>query len=206
MPQRHPVSRRVTTVERFTAVGAAATLESGLRAYARHRQGLRGYDSGITVRLLDRSGSYVRLEQWRGVEALLRSTHAEGHLPHLASVSALAGTEHELTVSVGSMPATVPIDAAARLVLVRAEVESEPAGFEMDFGALVGSCVTAEGYGGSDLLRSVSDPRAYTGLLWWRSAPSYDHIRSTPTYQDRRTKLTTTAHITELHALPLPAA
>lgn len=203
MPQRHPVSHRVTTVERFTAVGAAAALESGLRDYARHRAGLRGFESGITLRLIGRSGSYVRLEQWRGVEALLRSTHAEGHLPHLASVSALAGTEHELTVSVGSMPATVPIRAAARLVLVRAEVESEPAGFEMDFGALVGSCVTAEGYGGSDLLRSVSDPRAYTGLLWWRDAASYDRVLATTTYLDRHTKLATTAHITELHALPL---
>jgi hypothetical protein len=139
------------------------------------------------------------------MDALLRATHDESYLPHLASLTALADVRHRLAVSVGQMPAAVPIAEAGRLVLVEAVVESEPARFEMDFGALVGSCVTAEGYGGSDLLRSVVDPRTYTGVLWWRDSESCDRVLTTSAYLDRRTKLTSTARITELHAGPLSA-
>ncbi|MER5914442.1 hypothetical protein ABT124_29200 [Streptomyces sp. NPDC001982] len=206
MPQRHLVNRRVTAVQRFTAVDGAEAVENGLRDYVRYREGLRGFDGGITLQLFGRRGAYLRLDQWQGMDALLRSTHDENFLPHLASVASLADAEHELAVSVGRMPAAAPIGEAARLVLVRAVVESEPARFEMDFGALVGSCVTAGGYGGSDLLRSVTDPRAYTGVLWWQDPESYKRVLTTAGYLDRRTKLTGTARITELHARPLENA
>ncbi|MGW1563240.1 hypothetical protein ACWCQ1_43160 [Streptomyces sp. NPDC002144] len=199
------VSRRVSAVQRFTAVDRAEVVEAGLRAHARHREGLKGFDTGLTLRLLDRDGDYARLERWQDMDALLRATHDESYLPHLASLTALADVRHELAVSVGQMPAAVPIAEAGRLVLVEAVVESEPARFEMDFGALVGSCVTAEGYGGSDLLRSVVDPRVYTGVLWWRDPESCDRVLTTPAYLDRRAKLTVTARITELHAGPLSA-
>ncbi|WP_371671402.1 hypothetical protein OG985_29560 [Streptomyces sp. NBC_00289] len=202
MPPRDLVNR-VTALQHFTAADADLAPAAGLRAYARHREDLRGFDDGITLRLIGRPGGYVRLEQWRGMNALLKATHDDSFLPHLASVTALAAVRHELAVSVGRMPAAAPLTDAARVVLVRAVVESEPARFEMDFGALVGSCVTAGGYGGSDLLRSVVDPRAYTGVLWWQDPESCDRILSTSAYLDRRTKLTGTAEVTELHALPL---
>lgn len=196
---------RVTAVEHFTATapGSDAALAAGVRAYARHREGMKGYDDGVTLRLPDRPGRYVRLARWRGMDALLRSTHQEGHLRTLAPVTALAETEHELAISVGSMPAAVPLAEASRVVLVRAEVLDEPVRFEMDFGALVGQCVTADGYGGSDLLRSVVDPRRYTGLLWWRTPEAHARTRTDPVHRDRHTKLTATARVTEHHAEPL---
>jgi hypothetical protein len=201
MPQRDLV--RLTTVQRFAAPGSGEVPADVLRAYARHREGLKGFDSGITLRLLGPDGGYVRLDQWRGLDALLRATHDEAFLPHLAAVTAVATAEHELAVSVGRMPAAVPLTQAARLVLVHAVVESEPARFEVDFGALVGQCVTAEGYGGSDLLRSVVDPRVYTGILWWQDPDSCDRVLATAGYLDRRTKLTSAARVTEAHARPL---
>ncbi|MFI1534051.1 hypothetical protein [Streptomyces anandii] len=200
MPQRNPLSR-VTVVQRFAPAGPGEALEPALRAYARYREGLRGYDSGVTLRLLPPTTGYVRLDLWHGVESLLRATHDDSFLPHLAAVT--SPTHHELAVSVGRMPATVPLTGAAHLLLVRAVVDSEPARFEMDFGALVGQCVAAEGYGGSDLLRSVVDPRAYTGILWWHTRTHCTRALTTPGYLDRRTKLTTTATITETQATPL---
>lgn len=206
MPHRDPVSR-VTAVQRFTAVAdppaGDETLTARLRAYAHHREGLKGYGSGVTLRLRGRPGCYVRLDEWHGMNELLRATHDESFLPHLAAVTALATAEHELTVSVGAMPAAVPLTGARRLVLVDALVGDESSRFEMDFGALVGSCVTARGYGGSDLLRSVVDPRRYTGLLWWRDAASHARTLADPGYLDRRAKLTTTAAVSEAHAEPL---
>ncbi|MET7456641.1 hypothetical protein ABZT03_33125 [Streptomyces sp. NPDC005574] len=199
----HGSGGRVTSLQRFTAADPGAEPAPGLRAYARHREGLRGFDSGITLRLSGRGGDHVRLEQWSGMDALLRATHDESFLPRLAAVTARAEVRHELAVSVGRMPAAVPLAGAARVVLVRAVVESEPARFEMDFGALVGSCVTAAGYGGSDLLRSVVDPRAYTGVLWWRDRDSCARALATAAYLDRRTKLTSAARVGELHAEPL---
>src|SRR3954447_4780529 len=130
----HESGSRVTTVQRFTATGPRADAAPGLRAYARHRAGLKGFDSGITLRLTGRSGDHVRLEQWSGMHALLRATHDESFLPHLAAATAGAEVRHELAVSVGRMPAAIPLAGAARVVLVRAVVESEPARLEMDFG------------------------------------------------------------------------
>ncbi|MGA5767550.1 hypothetical protein ACPC36_08715 [Streptomyces pseudogriseolus] len=198
---------RVTAVEHFTAApDSDKALAAGVRDYARHREGLRGCDGGVTLRLPERPGRYVRMDRWRGMTALLRSTHQRGHLHRLALVTALASAEHELAVSVGSMPAAVPLADASRVVLVRAEVDEEPDRFELSFGALAGQCVTAEGYGGNELLRSVVDPRCYTGLLWWGTAEAHDRALAGPGYRDRLSSLRSTARLTEHRAEPLRGA
>ncbi|MER6128492.1 hypothetical protein ABT173_39205 [Streptomyces sp. NPDC001795] len=202
MPQRDLLDR-VTVVQRLTTADPGEAPTAAVRAYARHREGLKGFDGGITLRLLGPDSGFVRLDQWRGMDALLRATHDESFLPHLATVTELTEIEHELCVSVGHMPDAVPLTEAARLVLIRAVVAGEPARFEVDFGALVGQCVTAEGYGGSDLLRSVVDPRAYTGILWWRTPEACARALATSGYLDRRSKLPGAAEVTEVQAGPL---
>ncbi len=194
----------LTVVERFTTAAMPAVFERELLEYARYRESRRGFVSRVTAALTERPGGYVHLDRWTGLDRLLRVVHQDPAAP--AGPRGLAATlraESELLVSVGRMTLNgTPAD-AARLVLVRAVVTSEPERFELDFGSLVGQCVSDEGFGGSDLLRSVADPYAYTGLLWWGDPESYDRARTSPAYQDHRAKLSTTANVTDEPARPL---
>lgn len=203
MSQRDGNSQ-LTVVERFTTTSAPPVFERELLEYARYRETRKGVVWRVTAALTERPGGYVHLDRWTGLDRLLRVVHQDPGAP--AGPRGLAGearAEAELLVSVGRITVDgTPAD-AARLVLMRAVVTSEPERFELDFGSLVGQCVADEGFGGSDLLRSVADPYVYTGLLWWRDATACDRTRAGAAYQDRRAKLAATAHITEDPARPL---
>ncbi|KUO20103.1 antibiotic biosynthesis monooxygenase [Streptomyces dysideae] len=191
-------NRELSVLERFTTTSAPAVFERELLGYARHRESRKGFVSRVTAALTDRPGAYVHLDRWTGLDDLLRVVHHNPPPP-----AALPSPTAELLVSVGRMPLRNTPSDAARLIFIRAAVTGEPERFELDFGSLVGQCVSEEGFGGSDLLRSVADPYAYTGLLWWRDATTCDRVRQSEAYQDRRTKLAATAHITEDPARPI---
>ncbi|MZD07804.1 hypothetical protein GTW43_22365 [Streptomyces sp. SID5785] len=208
MPQRDPVSR-VTALQHFRTTAPDPAFEDRLRGYVRGREGLRGLAGGSTLRLLAPDAGYLRLDRWEGMNELVRSTHAEGYLPRLADAAGPAAVDLHLMVSVGRMPATVPLGEAGRVTVVRASVAERPVRFELDFGALVGHCVTAGDYGGSELLRSVTDPRAYTGLLWWRPGGAGEPepgTVSTPGFVKRAAELSVSAEVAEFHAVPVGGA
>lgn len=198
-------NQELSVLERFTTTSAPTVFERELLGYARYRESRKGFVSRVTAALTERPGGYIHLDRWTGLDGLLRVVHQDppataGRPRGLASA---LRAEAELLVSVGRMSLRgTPAD-AARLVFVRAAVTGEPERFELDFGSLVGQCVSEEGFGGSDLLRSVADPYAYTGLLWWRDATTCDRVGQSEAYLDRRTKLAATAHITEDPARPI---
>jgi hypothetical protein len=199
--------RELTVVERFTTTSAPAVFERELLGYARYRESRKGFVSRTTVVLTERPGRYVHLDQWSGLDRLLRVVHEDREsLARLRCLGPGTRSNSELLISVGRMTPRANLPEAALVIFVRAVVEGEPERFELDFGALVGHCVSDDGFGGSDLLRSVSDPRTYTGLMWWRDAAACERVRSSVGYADRCTKLTATARITQQPAQPLREA
>lgn len=203
MPQRG-LGRRVTAVQRFTTNGDTKEFERELDAYARCRERRRGFESQLTVRLLDRPEVYVHLDQWSGLEHLLDVAHSEADSLRLRRLDALAEPRTALAVSVGRVAVrSSPLADAECVVLTHAAVCAEPSRFELDFGALVGQCVTVAGFGGSDLLRSAVDPRAYTGLMWWQDGESADRVLHGSGYLNRRAELAKSARVVEEGALRL---
>ncbi|MFE9969546.1 hypothetical protein ACFYRD_02040 [Streptomyces hirsutus] len=196
--------RELTVVERFTTKAARTVFERELLGYARYRESRKGFVSRVTVALTDRPGAYVHLERWTGLDRLLRVVHQDPPAPAgPRGIATTLRTEAELLVSVGRMAVNGSPSDAERLVLVRALVTGDAERFELAFGSLVGQCVSDESFGGSDLLRSVADPRLYTGLLWWRKAAACEHARTSEGYRVHRAKLAATAHITVEQAHPV---
>ncbi|MGW3497511.1 hypothetical protein [Streptomyces sp. NPDC001020] len=202
--------RELTVVERFTATSARPGLDRELLGYARYRESRKGLVSRVTATLTERPGSFVHLEQWTGLDSLLRVVHQDpAALSGAHRLSSMLRTESEILVSVGRMAGAAgsgtPTE-AARLILVRARVADDPERFELDFGALVGQCVSDEAFGGSDLLRSVSDAYSYMGLLSWQDAAACERTRHSDAYRARRARLANTASVTEEPARPLSAS
>ncbi|MFF9812492.1 hypothetical protein [Streptomyces sp. NPDC014006] len=194
----------LTVVERFTATSAPSAFDRELLGYARYRESRKGFVSRVTAALTGRPGGYVHLEQWTGLDSLLRVVHQNAAaLSGAHGLAATLRTESHLLVSVGRMVSSGTPAEAALLVLVRARVTDDPERFETDFGALVGQCVGEETFGGSDLLRSVTDACAYTGVMWWQDAAACERVRSGAAYRDRRERLTATATVVEETARPL---
>ncbi|MFD7981258.1 hypothetical protein [Streptomyces sp. NPDC059071] len=190
----------LTVVGHFATTAPPGAFEPQLLAYARRRASRRGFVSRLTAALAGRPGRYVHLDRWTGLDRLLRAAHEEPAVPPAAA-------ETELLVTVGRMaPNGTPAE-AARLVLLRATVDhaADPERFELDFGSLVGLCVAEDAFGGSLLLRSVTDPYAYTGLLWWHDPTADDRIRASTPWGAARSRLATTARLTEDVGRPLPA-
>ncbi|MCX2923021.1 hypothetical protein [Streptomyces sp. NEAU-W12] len=196
--------RELTVVERFTTRAAGPVFERELLGYARRRESRKGFVSRVTVALTDRPGAYVHLERWTGLDRLLRVVHQDPAAPTgpRALVTTLR-SEAELLVSVGRMAVNSSPADAERLVLVRAVVTGGTERFELAFGSLVGQCVSDGAFGGSDLLRSVADPRVYTGLLWWLETSACEHARTSEGYGTHRARLAATAHITVELAHPV---
>ncbi|MEU6847621.1 hypothetical protein ABZ930_37755 [Streptomyces sp. NPDC046716] len=193
MSQRDP---QVTVVERYPAAPAAARFERELLDHARRRETRRGCVSRLTAVLTGRRG-YVHIDRWSGLDLLLRVVHAT------PAPSDPTPSHTELLVSVGSVAGSGTPAGAARLVFVRATVTGDPEKFELAFGALAGACLADERFGGSELLRSVADPYAYTGLLWWQDAEAYERDWAGAPLLARRAELATLAHLTEEPAEPL---
>lgn len=191
----------LTVIGRFTTTAPPGEFEPALLAHARRRESRRGFVAQVTAALTERPGAYVHVEQWTGLDRLLRAGREEPAPPP-------APPEAELLVTVGRMaPNGTPAD-AARLVLLRAAVApaADPDRFELDFGSLVGTCVAEEAFGGSLLLRSVADPYAYTGLLWWHDPATDERVRAGAPWRTRLGGLADTARVAVDPARPLSAA
>ncbi|MEV0092388.1 antibiotic biosynthesis monooxygenase [Streptomyces sp. NPDC050738] len=183
---------RVTAVGCFNATGPAAVFERDLLAYALHREACKGFVLRVTVELVDRPGAYVHLDQWEGLDALVRTGQDEDRRPAVRPPADPLGGGC-LTVSVGRVVVGSPVQEALRLLVVQARVSGETSRFEQDFGALAGQCVHDEGFGGSDLLRSVTDPQRYTGLLWWRDPAACDRTLAADGFLQRHGDLARSA-------------
>ncbi|MEV6329961.1 hypothetical protein [Streptomyces sp. NPDC051909] len=187
-------------IGRFTSTTPPGVFEPDLLAYARRRESRRGFVSRVTAALTGRPGSYVHVEHWTGLDRLLRAGREDPAAPP-------ARARSELLVTVGRMaPNGTPAD-AARLVLLRAAVDhsADPDRFELDFGSLVGLCVPEEAFGGSLLLRSVADPYAYTGLLWWHDPAADERVRTGASWRTRLDVLAAAARVAVDAARPLSA-
>lgn len=183
----HPV-----VLQRFTEPADSvdsATLRAEVRAYAHSRANRKGCESWATLRSAGGTGSYLHLEQWAGLEALLRAAHDDAQGPRLRRLESMADCRYDLAVSVGRMAVAGPLADAAGVLLMRCVTEAGPAAFEVAMGSLIGQCVSAEGYGGSDLLRSLVAPRAYTALLWWRDEESCRRALEGSGYRAHRERL-----------------
>ncbi|MFI8965352.1 antibiotic biosynthesis monooxygenase [Streptomyces sp. NPDC053493] len=194
----------LTVMGRVLTTAPPGEFEPELLAYARYRESRRGFVSRVTAALTERPGGYVYLDRWIGLDRLLRAAHPDPAAP--AGPRRLAAALHaeaELMVTVGQMTVQGGPADAARLLFVRAVVAGDTERFELDFGALVGRCVPEEGFGGSSLLRSVADPYAYTGLLWWRDAAAEERVRASADWRERRARLADSARLTEDPARPL---
>ncbi|WMX44589.1 hypothetical protein [Streptomyces roseicoloratus] len=189
----------LTVIGRFATTAPPGAFEPELLAYARRRASRKGHVSRVTAALAGRPGHYVHLDRWTGLDRLLRAAHEAPAVPP-------APAETELAVTVGMMaPNGTPAE-AARLVLLRAAVDhaADPERFELGFGSLVGLCVAESAFGGSLLLRSATDPYAYTGLLWWHDPTADDRVRTSTSWDAARARLAATARLTEDLARPLP--
>ncbi|MFG2561760.1 hypothetical protein [Streptomyces sp. NPDC048496] len=187
-------------IGRFTTTAPPGAFEPDLLAYARRRESRRGFVSRVTAALTGRPGTYVHLEHWTGLDRLLRAGREDPASPP-------APAEAELLVTVGRMAPNGPPCDSARLVLLRAAVDhaADPDRFELNFGLLVGLCVPEEAFGGSLLLRSVADPYAYTGLLWWHDPAADERVRTSASWRTRLEGLAATARLTVDPARPLSA-
>ncbi|MFE4637527.1 hypothetical protein ACFRJ1_29700 [Streptomyces sp. NPDC056773] len=204
---QHERGPQVTVIERLTTPLDPAAFARELVAYARRREGRKGLEALVTAESLTRPGTYLHLDRWSSLDRLLQVSHegdeSAARLPGLGSGT---GVHSELMVGAGRMTARGKLVDAAHVVFVHAVLEGDPERFELDFGALVGQCVPDAGFGGSFLLRSAADPRAYTGMLWWLDPEGCEQVRSGAGYLDRLTKLTASARITEEPARLLWAA
>ncbi|MFD9306524.1 hypothetical protein ACFWCB_28345 [Streptomyces sp. NPDC060048] len=199
--------RQVTLVERLTTTGDPSSFERALVAYARHRESAKGFEELVTAACADRPGSYLHLDRWSSLDRLLQVGHEAGEsLSRLRGLGSGTDTSSELMVTVGRMTVRSKVSDASHIVLVHALLDGDPKRFELDFGALVGQCVSDSGFGGSDLLRSATDPRTYTGLLWWLDAEACARVRRGVGYPDRLAKLGASAQIREETARLLPMA
>ncbi|MEU8618741.1 hypothetical protein [Streptomyces sp. NPDC048623] len=187
-------------IDRFTTTAPPGAFEPGLLAYARRRESRKGFVSRVTAALTGRPGAYVHVENWTGLNRLLRAAREEPAAPP-------APAEAELLVTVGRMAPNGTPDTAALLVLLRAAVHraADPDRFELDFGSLIGLCVSEEAFGGSRLFRSVADPYAYTGLLWWHDPAADERVRTSASWRARFDGLAATARVTVDPARPLPS-
>lgn len=190
--------RQVTVVERMTTAGDPSSFERALVDYARLRESAKGFEGLVTAACPDRPGSYVHLDQWSSLDRLLQAGHGTGESPSgRRDLARGTGASSELMVSVGRMAVGGALSDAGHVVLVHAVLDGPPKRFELDFGALVGQCVTDRGFGGSDLLRSAADPRAYTGVLWWLDAEACARVRRGAGYRDRLAVLAAAAEARE---------
>lgn len=176
VPSRKPEGAQLTytqlprpaVVQHFTARAEASSLQAALESYADERRRSRGWEGRATFKAAGPPPSFVHLERWSDFGALQRAAHAAGLFPRIARLEQLADTVHDVAVSVGRMTAAAPLCEAGCVTALSCVAEVGPALFESTVGSLLGPCVAAEGYQGSELLRSVVTPRRYTAVVWWR--------------------------------------
>ncbi|GHE55497.1 hypothetical protein [Streptomyces capitiformicae] len=190
---------RVAAVQRFELndVGTLETFERELERNARHHKHQKGLEGQVTLRLLDRPGSYLYLSCWSSLGNLASAIHGSTSCAQFDRLGRLADITPGQAVGVGLMGAGVTLADAAHAVLVEALLDGQAAQFELDFGALAGQFMHDAGFGGGLLLRSTIDPRGYLGLIWWSSAQPCDDALRSSRFLDRRLRLeSTTARLT----------
>ena len=207
MPHQH--RPRPTVVQHFTASGATDVpvqeLRDALREYAAERLRAGGCEAHTALSVPGPPPAFVHLEQWSDFASLRRAAHRSALLPRLARVEQLADVACDLAVSVGRMSAPGRLRDAGSVTLLRCSAEVEPAAFELTVGALLGPCAAAEGYRGSELLRSVAAPRRYTALLWWRDAECGERVLGGREWRSRMRELGRTGAVEETVRAAVPA-
>ncbi|MDX3380081.1 hypothetical protein DF268_02555 [Streptomyces sp. V2] len=191
--------RLVAALRRYevSGEGTPESLERELVRSARHQEGQQGMRGQVTLRSLDRPGSFLHVSCWRSFGTLLGAIHAGASCAELDRLGRLAEIEPGQAVGVGLLGTALTVADQAHAILIEARLDGEAARFELDFGALAGPFLHDTGFGGVLLLRSTTDPRAYLGLLWWTTAERCDQALSSPHFAARRHRLhSTTTRLT----------
>jgi heme-degrading monooxygenase HmoA len=179
----------VTIINRFEVKGDTDRFE---RLFREHSQFLRrrtDFDFLVTVRLADHPHVYVHLGHWRTLRAFRDTVHDETFLGHVERLEPLVETEVDQAVSVGRVLRDNARVGTESVVLLRARVGGDWRAFERRFAGLTDHLGEADGFGGSDLLRSLLRPALYTGVLWWRDAESLDRALDSEPVQAARREL-----------------
>ncbi|WP_416967602.1 hypothetical protein [Streptomyces sp. 4F14] len=191
--------RLVATLRRFevSGEGTPESLERELARSSRCQEGRRGMRGQVTLRSLDRPGSYLHVSCWRSFGTLLGAIHAAPSCAELDRLTRLADVEPGQAVGVGLLGTAPTVADTAHAILVEALLDGDAARFELDFGALAGQFMHDTGFGGVLLLRSTTDPRAYLGLLWWTTAELCDEALGSARFATRHHRLhSTTTRLT----------
>jgi hypothetical protein len=172
--------RQVTSVQEYVLGDehGAADLEGELDRLVRSQRTQKGLDGQVVLRSLDQPGAYLHLSCWNSPEHLYGAHHTDDACARFHRLGRLADIAPGQAVTVGMMQARLPLCESRHALLVRVSGTGPASALEVQFGELVGQFLHDPGFGGGGLLRSTLDPRAYLGLIWWRSARSCDDALS----------------------------
>jgi heme-degrading monooxygenase HmoA len=164
----------VTIINRFEVKGSTDRFERMFREHSQFLRRRADFDFLVTVRLADHPHVYIHLGHWRTLRAFRDTVHDETFLGHVERLEPLVETEVDQAVSVGRVLRDRARVGTESVVLLRARVGGDWPAFERRFTSLTDRLGEADGFGGSDLLRSLLRPTHYTGVLWWREADSLE--------------------------------
>ncbi|QXE35944.1 hypothetical protein KQY30_18425 [Streptomyces sp. GMY02] len=182
MRERDP-DQPVTVVNRFQVKGDIAEFEGEFRDHFQFLRRQEDFDFSVTVGLVDDPRVYVRLGYWRTLRGFLDVVRHDSFVEHVRRIGPKVVTEADQAVSVRRDLREAAAAGSSSVVLLNAEAYGDGAELERRFAELSARCDEADGFGGSELLRSAVRPFAYTGLLWWRDAGDCDRAEATDGYR-----------------------
>uniref|UniRef100_A0AAU3GUA4 Antibiotic biosynthesis monooxygenase n=1 Tax=Streptomyces sp. NBC_01401 TaxID=2903854 RepID=A0AAU3GUA4_9ACTN len=160
----------VTVVNRFEVKGDTERFEREFRDHSQYLRKREDFDFLVTVQLVERPEVFVHFGHWRTMRGFLNTVHDGTFQAHVKQLGPMAETEVDQAVSVARELNENAVVGAENVVLTRARIHRDPAGFEQRFAETDEHFGRLGGFGGSDLLRSTLRPDVYTGIQWWRDS------------------------------------
>ncbi|MEU8028840.1 antibiotic biosynthesis monooxygenase [Streptomyces sp. NPDC049099] len=188
MPGRE-IAGPVTVINTFEVKGDTKKFERLFREHSQFLRRREDFSFLVTVRLVDLPHVYVHLGHWRTLRGFLDTVHDETFLGHVERLEPLVETEADQAVSTGRVLRDAAEPGTRSVLLLRAQVTGDWRAFERDFGELAGKLGESDGFGGSDLLRSILRPAVYTGVLWWRDTDAMDQGLESAVFKSAREDL-----------------
>lgn len=185
----------VTVVNRFTVKGEVGRFEREFREHSHYLRSQEGFDFLVTVQLVDQPNVFVHLSHWRNLAGFQRVVREDAFLRQVRQLGSLVVTHADQAVSVGRVLHRDALVGADNVMLTHAEVVGDQQEFEREFAELTDHFAEADGFGGSDLLRSTIRPLNYLGVSWWRDTDSCEQALGTERYREHRVRLSGLADI-----------
>ncbi|WP_432106069.1 hypothetical protein [Streptomyces sp. bgisy091] len=185
----------VTVVNRFEVKGSTEKFEREFRDHSHYLRGREDFDFLVTVQLVERPEVIVHFGHWRTMRGFLDTLHDGTFQDHVEKLGPMADTEVDQAVSVARHLKENALVGAETVVLTRARILGDPSHFERRFAATAELFGRLGGFGGSDLLRSVLVPGAYTGVQWWRDGEACERALADSGYTEQVRRMRETADV-----------